>query len=345
MEKVLSNVILAPIHTTFFSGRGWIGLDLHMVKEAIEKKIDVKVTIIDFSTLTEKIEDLPENTAVIYTSSYSPSYRNYIKENVYFISRLRPDICLIPNLDMLYSHENKGFQELVKKRFKVNELGGFYFGDISDPFLQELTDFPYVVKLPEGAGSSNVALVKSFSQLRKYVSSKTKMNLINHIKILVKPLLVKDKSKLINYPKFLEVRTPFVIQNFISDLEYDYKILIFGYKYYVLKRYVRKNDFRASGSGKFSFEKPSLELLEYASNIFDRFEVPCISLDIAEKKKSFFLIEFQGIGFGSITLTKSEGYYMKNDIGEWHYISGKSILETEYGVSIADFLLKKLGTT
>jgi len=49
-------------------------------------------------------------------------------------------------------------------------------------------------------------------------------------------------------------RSKFIVQEFIPDLSNDWKVLVFWDKYYVLRRKNRPNDFRASGSGLFSFD-------------------------------------------------------------------------------------------
>ena len=46
------------------------------------------------------------------------------------------------------------------------------------------------------------------------------------------------------YIRDSKYRKKFIVQNFIEDLSNDWKILVFGKKYYILCRETRKNDFR-----------------------------------------------------------------------------------------------------
>src|SRR5690606_8893478 len=64
--------------------------------------------------------------------------------------------------------------------------------------------------------------------------------------------------------EYYRARIPYVQQQFVPNLKCDYKALVFMDKVFLLKRGTRKDDFRASGSGIFSFPEPSVELLNFA---------------------------------------------------------------------------------
>lgn len=343
------NIVIAPLHNTYFAGRGWEGLNLEKIKSYLENydSPDISVEVIHFRYLLEYVDTIKEGSFIFYSSSYDESYRKYISEVVYHLSRIRPDLRVIPNYDILLCHENKGYQELLKQRLNICELKGYYLGDITDLQQGDYAEYPYVVKMPGGAGSSNVALVKDFSSLKAYIRKKAQKNLIYTFKRLVKPFLLKNQSLMINYREFYTTRTPFVLQEMVKDLQHDYKILIFGKRYYALKRYVRDNDFRASGSGKFTMEKPSAALLDFSQVVFEKLDVPFISLDIAEKDGQFYVIELQGTGFGPATLERSEGYFNRDpDSGEWTFVDGSSMLEEQYAEALLYFNLmhEKRGT-
>ena len=129
----------------------------------------------------------------------------------------------------------------------------------------------------------------------------------------------------------------FVIQDFIEGLEFDYKILVFWGKFYVLKRNIKKGDFRASGSGLFEFKEPSNAVLNYAKYIFETLDTPYASLDIAESYVGCKLIEYQALNFGPYALIKSPGYYTLND-GYWVFIEVTSSLEVEFSRSLAAYV-------
>jgi hypothetical protein len=120
----------------------------------------------------------------------------------------------------------------------------------------------------------------------------------------------------------------------------DYKILIYGNKFYPLYRQNRKNDFRASGSGLLSYPKVLPDgLLEFAQKVFIYFNVPNISLDIAFNGKAFYVMEAQFLYFGTYTIEHSEFYFIKEN-GQWRIIEDRSSLEKEYVRSIVQYLKK-----
>lgn len=128
------------------------------------------------------------------------------------------------------------------------------------------------------------------------------------------------------------------MQEFIVGLKFDYKVLVYGSKVFVLKRYNRANDFRASGSGNFVFEKdiPG-QILNFAYKIIQDLNVPNISLDLAFNGSEVFLIEFQCVYFGSTTIEKAPFYFtFENSI--WNCIEATSEIEKEYVNSIISYL-------
>ena len=132
-----------------------------------------------------------------------------------------------------------------------------------------------------------------------------------------------------------------VIQQFVEGLKNDYKILIYSDKYYVLRRENRKNDFRASGSGLLSYPRSLPDgMLDFAKKIFEYFDVPYISLDVAYDGNSFYLIEFQFLMFGTYTLEKSKYYFIKID-DEWRKIEGISEIEKVFVQSVCHYVKNK----
>lgn len=344
-------LIICPIHQTYFSGRLWMGLDCKIIQEfLVESLPDFDIKVLSLSNIANDLSILEKNCTLFISSSYDKAYQKYICDVARHISLDRPDVLLIPSYDMLLAHENKGYQELVKKRIGVAELKGDYFGDISDFDITKKKNFPYVVKLLEGAMSSNVFLAKNHQDLTSKLKENGNRNLRYRLKRLFKKYIIwrrynnVSKSLYIkNYDEFFCNRTPFIVQDFVPNLTYDYKVLVFGSKYFVLKRYVRENDFRASGSGNFTYETPSRAVLDYAKKVFDLLDTPFVSLDIAERDGNCYLIEYQGIGFGPITLENSTGFYTyseQGDTGSWTFIDEDPDLERSYADALRSFIKK-----
>lgn len=342
----MRKILISPIHKTYFSGRLWMGLDLDAIVSALSKQ-NMIASKVEFSLLNEELDVLKSGTVVFYTTSYNEDYNQYIKDVILNLHISRPDIVLIPNIDLLFSFENKGYQELYKKRLGIENVKGTYFGDVDDFFEKKISlQFPFVLKMLKGSVSSGVHLIRDLSDLNKLATKNKRRGFLDYLRHLKRiknkdskhqDLRVSNEIGQNNFDKFFSERMPFVAQEFIPNLEFDYKVLVFGKKYYVLKRFVRNGDFKASGSGKFQWVEAPMQLLDYSLYIFDEMRTPFISLDIFEDNGKYGLIEFQGIGFGPLTLTGAKFYYHKKG-NAWEKVEGISNLEEEYANAINWFL-------
>ena len=147
-----------------------------------------------------------------------------------------------------------------------------------------------------------VRLSNSRKELYHYIKklSYSKEPLRQRFKELLRPLKYKG------YTAPSVHRHKFVIQNFVNGLGNDWKVLVYGEKFFVVRRPNRANDFRASGSGKpkYKFGKNAEVpdgMLDFAYKVYTYYNVPMISLDIAYKDGEFYLIEMQFVAFGNTT--------------------------------------------
>ena len=279
-------------------------------------------------------EDLHRDDIVIYTSSEDANIRNYIKDVMYMVSKR---CYIVPSMDALMAHENKGFQQLYRDTYKFGNIAGGYFYD----FCSLPCKYPYIYKTTIGAGSSGVQLIQGEKDRNK-LKKKFKVSFLRTlIKRIRKFQLTSQEYKIYNYRyqgKCLSVH-----QEFIKGLTSDYKILVFGLKYYVLQRRVKKGGFKASGSGLFYFpeagELPD-SVLDFAESIYNILDIPYASLDIAMSDDGCHLLEYQATNFGPYTLLKSKGYFAMND-GDWVYLQEKSSLESNFSQALLYYIRHK----
>ena len=326
-------IIIVTLPNGFFgsAGQSWQSID---VKEISRNFCNLGFPVIT-TTIEKVLSEVELNTCdfVIYTSSENGVMRQYVKDIMYLVGQKS---CIVPNYDLLMAHENKGFQELLRADKEFGDLNGCYNVD----HLQLPHNYPYVYKGVAGAGSSDVELIKSkrnrdkvlfykeFSGFRRLV-----INFMRWVK------LSEDEYRIYKYNK--KKFSAYIVQDFVSSLEFDYKVLVFWDKFFVLKRNIRKGDFRASGSGLFEFEKPSDEVLNYAKNIFEKLDTPYASLDIVLLDGACKLIEFQSLNFGPYTLNNAPGFYFL-DGGEWTYVEGRASLDNEFSRSLTLFVKETL---
>jgi hypothetical protein len=264
-------------------------------------------------------------------------YKSYIEDLL--IGLEIQGAILIPHFKYFRAHHNKVFMEILRDlstNSKIKNIQSLYYGSFEEFNAKRSNlNLPVIVKPSEGSTSHGVKLAKTKNNLIKAVSKVSKSyNMIDATKNYIKSIIRPYHKKTSNY------RHKFIIQNYIPNLNHDYKVLVYADKYFVLKRHNRKNDFRASGSGLFEWpEDVSPKLLDYANEIYRCFDVPYISLDIGWDGRNFYLFEFQFLSFGTLTLEKSDYYYIKNG-NRWNIVKKKSILEEEFVNSIIYFLEK-----
>jgi glutathione synthase/RimK-type ligase-like ATP-grasp enzyme len=317
----------------------WEGIDLRKMIQILEQDFNViKVTFNDIATGTVDIND----ELIIYTSSQQQEYKQYIEDIILYLSQ--KNNILIPSINMLRSHNNKGYQELHKRLVSFTSIPANYYSHYNEMKYKNLV-FPLVLKTLEGFGSGGVSLVNSEQEIEEI--SKRDECLIRRgffrriLSRIYQPLkrLVKPVTRL-EYGDYYQYFRRFVVQDFIPNLSNDYKVLIVNQKYYVLTRFCKEGDFRASGSGIFAYEKADSRLLDYAENVFRTLDEPMLSIDICSDNNEYYLIEFQGLHFGPYAVIKSKGYYQKND-GEWGFVEGRSDFEEEVALSLLNCCKRK----
>jgi glutathione synthase/RimK-type ligase-like ATP-grasp enzyme len=107
-------------------------------------------------------------------------------------------------------------------------------------------------------------------------------------------------------------------QNFIPNNNSDTRIIVIGEKAFALKRFVRKNDFRASGSGSFSYSKNEFDerCVNIAFNISQKLKTQCIAYDfIFDEKNSPLIVEIS-FGFTVVVYDPCPGYWDREL--NWH---------------------------
>lgn len=311
------------------------GFDLNLIEQCFNQ-YNVQLEIQEFSKIN--IDEITKtNPLILYTSSEDKGgyYKSYIEDLVYFLEI--SGLNVLPRYSYLKAHNNKVFMELLRSHvlgIEGNTIKSNCFGVLEEAREIEFS-FPVVIKSFDGAMSRGVFSANDYSELTKKIKIVSKSFCFWHdLKEYLR--LIKYKKK---YVRESFYRKKFVVQNMIQDLQNDWKVLVYGHKCFVLYRGVRKNDFRASGSGKFEFRTDIPDgLLDYCLKIRKQFDVPHISLDVCFDGNSFHLIEFQFLYFGTTTIEKAP-HYFENSGSNWKLVKGKSYLELVYVQSIIEFLL------
>ena len=330
----------------FFSGkqkseyyRG--GLDLERLSELLNQA-GFLLKVLSYSDLSFSLDEIVEKKPfVLYQSTEDKEafYKRYIEDVIFNLEE--NGVPVIPRFAYLQAHNNKVSMELLRKRSGIKEIQSIQtnvFGSLEElkACISDLK-FPLVIKTASGSMSRGVELAEDPHSLLRYAKKIAASSSLRHdIKERLRKVKYRDK-----YIKESFHRSKFITQNLISGLDNDWKVLVYGDYIFTLYRGVKKNDFRASGSGDFIFdEELPTGMLEWAYQIQQQFDAPNVSLDVAFDGEHFHLIEFQFVNFGTTTIEKTP-FYFKRTNNDWVLHREKVELEDIYIKALLKFLKKK----
>ncbi|EOX4944669.1 hypothetical protein HJ179_14260 [Vibrio parahaemolyticus] len=244
-----------------------------------------------------------------------------------------------PSLNMAWHFDDKIAQKYLLESIGAPLVNTYVFYEKNEAlqWLRERKEFPLVFKLTGGAGASNVKLLNSRVEANKYVeymfskgvpkqpvkekiidstlnfkknpSIKTSIDILKNVcKIFIKQGVNKQ---------FGNERGYFYIQEFIPGLDCDYRIIVINGKAFAIKRMIRKNDFRASGSGNIIYDiSEDLTVpLNISFDICKTLDFDCCSFDFVFFNGSWKVIEIS-YGFTSKVYEPCLGYW--DDSLNWH---------------------------
>lgn len=310
-----------------------------------KKELEKCFARINYSAEYIKLSDIisseiDNNIPMLYTSSEDIGYfyKSYIEDIILMLEQKGANI--IPPYIYLRANNNKVFMELLRNitGHKWNDnLNSWTFGTYEEMMckINEIK-FPIVIKTAYGSSSKGVYLADNKEKLKKTVKN---ISRTRNIYQDIKDKLRAYKHK--NYADESYYRKKFILQPFIPGLDSDWKILIWGDKYFVLNRHVRKGDFRASGSHNNYKAGSSVKLpdglLEFANRIFESLNVPHLSIDICYDGVNYNLLEFQAVYFGTSAINMSDVYFIKKN-GRWISENKRETVEKIYVESIEHYI-------
>jgi glutathione synthase/RimK-type ligase-like ATP-grasp enzyme len=253
-----------------------------------------------------------------------PRSSGFFKEKIYFIEKYLHKI-VIPNYETVWHFESKIAQSYL---FELNgiphphTIASFDFNDAKQQAKK--VGFPIVFKRSYGASGDNVWLVKNEKEvniiLKKqfyqelWDSSKSKYS--SKIKWLMYNLTktwfwTKIKQKILN-----DERIGFTyFQKFIHSNKSDLRITVIGDRYaYAFWRNNRKNDFRASGSGRLDFEREiPEEIIKYCMKVNNRMKFDSMAYDILFDENKFVITEISYGYLDSVPNQSARYFYLQNN--------------------------------
>lgn len=235
------------------------------------------------------------------------------------------------------------FDDKIAETYLLNTINAsipkswvFYTKKSATIFFEKYNQYPIVVKLRCGSGSSNVKLLKNRKQALRYTNQmfkngfrsapsivyKTKSNIksSHDINTFIKrfkriPDFVQSYFKASQFPN---EKGYVFLQEFIPNDGYDLKVIVVGNKLSFLARDTRKGDFRASGGGSIKYDMKLItqEIRDLAFDISNKLGFQSMGFDfvIDNRDQSAKIVEIS-YGFSHTAQMGLEGCW--RDTGEW----------------------------
>ncbi|MCX6239695.1 MAG: hypothetical protein NTY07_19485 [Bacteroidia bacterium] len=247
-------------------------------------------------------------------------------------------LTVFPDSNTCWHYDDKVGQKYLLEAIQaeIPDTNVFYDRTTASRWAEK-TDFPKVFKLRGGAGSSNVHLIRTKSQAIHFINKafSNGFSSVSRIGLLTERLwhLKRDKSLKAFFsigkglarlfiPTELEKqlnkeRGYIYFQEFIPENSFDIRIIVIGKRAFGIKRMVRDNDFRASGSGSIVFDAEQInpECLKLAFEYTSRIKAQSVAYDFIFLNEKPLLVEIS-YAFLHEVYRKCPGYW--NDNLDWH---------------------------
>ncbi|MBN1187820.1 MAG: hypothetical protein JXB49_36440 [Bacteroidales bacterium] len=237
---------------------------------------------------------------------------------------------VFPNIRTCWHFDDKVAQKYLLESINAPYIPSYVFYRKSDALKWiKSTSFPKVFKLRGGGASKNVKLVDSrrhaerlvniafgrgFSQSdsiaylkekwRQYIDLKKDFSVV--IRAFGRLFIPNEFSRMYHKEKGYVF-----FQDFIPDNQFDIRIIVINKKAFALKRMVRKNDFRASGSGVIQYEKDNFsdEIIRLAFKLADQLQSDSTAFDFVLNENSSPLLVEISYGFSIEAYDHCVGYW------------------------------------
>jgi glutathione synthase/RimK-type ligase-like ATP-grasp enzyme len=197
------------------------------------------------------------------------------------------------------------------------------------------TSFPKVFKLRGGAGSANVRLVRTKGKASKLIRKAfgrgfPQLDRVGCFKEMFRKYrmgldrlgLLKGIYRLLFGSEFSRMhgreKGYVYFQDFIPNNLFDIRVVIIGNKAFGFKRMVRKNDFRASGSGSIIYNKKKIDerCVKIAFDVNEKLKAQSIAYDFVFNENKEPLIVEISYAYIAPLYDKCEGYWDRDM--NWH---------------------------
>lgn len=240
---------------------------------------------------------------------------------------------VFPNFKTCWHFDDKVAQKYLFEAIEAPMVPGYVFYSENEAINWiNNTSFPKVFKLRGGSTSQNVKLVNSHTHARRLVYKAfnrgfSQFDKIGYIKERIYRYhelndnfigVLKGILRLIIPTEFAKMHARekgyVFFQDFIPNNNFDIRVIVIENKAFAVKRMVRRNDFRASGSGKIVYEEENfpIDTIKLSLTLADKLQSQCIAFDFVYDSSENPLIVEVSYGFSVKPYDACEGYWDKD---------------------------------
>ncbi len=328
MDETVSNTMIA-IHSSpsSFSDR-WIAY-------CKKKGITYKIVNCYQSDIMHQLDDC--DALMWHFSHQSSKDVLFAKQLLYSVQVSGKKV--FPDYNTMWHFDDKVGQKYLLEAIEAPLVPTWVFYDKHEALSWvDKTDFPKVFKLRGGAGSANVQLAHTKREAVKLIRKAfgrgfSQYNALGNLKERIRKYqlgktdlfdVFKGSIRLVYPTKYALVagreRGYVYFQEFIANNNHDIRVIVISDKAFAIKRMVRDNDFRASGSGNILYEKQNIDdaTIELSFLLAEKIQSQCIAFDFIFQNGLPLLIEIS-YGFLKEVYDPCIGYWDKN----LHWYDGK----------------------
>lgn len=309
------------------------GFDGRWIQYCQEKNIPYKIVSCYASDIIKQLEDCD---ALMWHINHGNARDNKMAKALLFALQQAGKV-LFPDFNTAWHFDDKVGQKYLLESLHVPFINTYTFYTKSEAlqWIQQTT-FPKVFKLRGGAGSANVKLVHSKDDAialvskafgRGFAAYDAWGNMKDRIRLYRKGKtnatdVMKGAARFFRHPESARMagreKGYVYFQDFVPNNDCDIRVVVIDEKAFAIKRMVRDNDFRASGSGFILYRKELFDekLIQMSFDIADKIQSQAFAVDyVFDENKKPLVVEFS-FGFSQAGYEQCEGYWDKQMT--WH---------------------------
>ena len=221
------------------------------IYEPILRENSIDVVTLDIFSYNDQQRLLNEKwDGFIWRAKHDPKFRDLAKRFISLFDKTL-GIKTFPSWNDYWHYDDKIAQSFLFQKLKIHSPNTFIFYDKNEAldFVSNKAQFPIIFKSSSGAGSSNVGMLKSIQQAKRYIKKAFGKGIETFFK--------EDLQR--NYVYF---------QEYLKNNDGDYRVICLGDKRII--GFYRENspsEKFASGSGLISYKKLPNDLLQFVSRV------------------------------------------------------------------------------